>query len=114
MPIGQYRGVGKAVSIATGAAFRRLEVQELMANWRRVYYGAAYTEAMNYKDQPVFVVGGANSAGQGAMFSALRKQVTMLIGETPNGHSNIWWMQKQPSKDRKIIQHGDPRNSERR
>ena len=29
-----------------------------------IYYGAAYTEAMNYKDQDVFVVGGANSAAQ--------------------------------------------------
>jgi thioredoxin reductase (NADPH) len=45
-----------------------------------VYYGAAYTEAIYYKDQPVFVVGGANSAGQGAMFlSRFASKVTMLI-----------------------------------
>jgi len=44
------------------------------------YYGAAFTEAMYYKDQPVFVIGGANSAGQGAMFlSRLASKVTMLI-----------------------------------
>jgi thioredoxin reductase (NADPH) len=59
----------KAVLIATGARFRRLElpgIQDLIG--AGVYYGAAYTEAMNYQDQPVLVVGGANSAGQGAMY----------------------------------------------
>jgi thioredoxin reductase (NADPH) len=71
----------KAVLIATGAAFRRLEVpgaEEL--NGAGLYYGAAYTEALYYKDQPVFVVGGANSAGQGAMFlSRFASKVSMLI-----------------------------------
>lgn len=71
----------KAVLIATGAAFRRLEVPGLEAlTGAGVYYGAAYTEAVYYKDQPVFVVGGANSAGQGAMFlSRFASKVTMLI-----------------------------------
>ncbi len=71
----------RAVLLATGAKFRRLEakgVQELTG--AGVYYGAAYTEAMYYQDQPVFVVGGANSAGQGAMFlSRFASKVTMLI-----------------------------------
>jgi thioredoxin reductase (NADPH) len=45
-----------------------------------VYYGAAYTEATYYTGKPVFVVGGANSAGQGAMFlSRFASKVTMLI-----------------------------------
>ncbi|OGO21322.1 MAG: fused response regulator/thioredoxin-disulfide reductase [Chloroflexi bacterium RBG_16_51_16] len=72
---------GKAVLIATGAAFRRLEVPGVdKLTGAGVYYGAAYTEAMNYLDQPVFVVGGANSAGQGAMFlSRFASKVTMLI-----------------------------------
>ena len=43
-------------------------------------YGAAFTEAAYYKDEPVFVVGGANSAGQGALFlSRFASKVTMLI-----------------------------------
>lgn len=71
----------RAVLLATGAKFRRLEakgVEELTG--AGVYYGAAYTEAMYYQDQPVFVVGGANSAGQGAMFlSRFASKVTMLI-----------------------------------
>jgi thioredoxin reductase (NADPH) len=73
--------VSKAVLLATGAAFRRLEVpgiEEFIG--AGVYYGAAYTEAAYYKDQPVFVVGGANSAGQGALFlSRFASKVTMLI-----------------------------------
>ena len=59
----------RAVLIATGAKFRRLQVpgvDDFIG--AGVYYGAAYTEAINYKDQPVVVVGGANSAGQGAMY----------------------------------------------
>jgi len=71
----------RAILLATGAAFRRLDipgVQELTG--AGVYYGAAYTEAANYTDQPVVVVGGANSAGQGAMFlSRFASKVTMLI-----------------------------------
>ena len=45
-----------------------------------VYYGAAVTEAAHYKGEHVFIVGGANSAGQGALFvSRYAGQVTMLI-----------------------------------
>jgi thioredoxin reductase (NADPH) len=45
-----------------------------------VYYGAALSEAANYRGQHVFVVGGANSAGQAAMFfSRYAGQVTILV-----------------------------------
>jgi thioredoxin reductase (NADPH) len=74
----------KAILIATGAAFRRLQVpgiEDFIG--AGVYYGAAYTEAMNYKDEPVFVVGGANSAGQGAMYlSRFASKVTQVIRST--------------------------------
>ncbi len=73
--------VSKAILVATGATFRRFEVpgvEEFIG--AGVYYGAAYTEAAFYKDQPVFVVGGANSASQGAIFlSRFASKVTMLI-----------------------------------
>lgn len=72
---------GKTLLMATGATFRQLDapgIKELTG--AGVYYGAAYTEAMYYRDQPVFVIGGANSAGQGAMFlSRYASKVTMLI-----------------------------------
>jgi thioredoxin reductase (NADPH) len=71
----------KAILMATGATFRRLEVPGIeQFIGAGVYYGAAYTEATYYKDQPVFVVGGANSAGQGALFlSRFSSKVSMLI-----------------------------------
>jgi thioredoxin reductase (NADPH) len=73
--------IGKSVLIATGASFRTLEVPDIEKfTGTGVYYGAAYTEAAYYKDQPVFVIGGANSAGQGALFlSRFASKVTMLI-----------------------------------
>lgn len=76
----------KAILIATGARFRRLELPGIDALiGAGVYYGAAYTEAMNYLDQPVAVVGGANSAGQGAMYlSRFASKVTQII-RSPSG-----------------------------
>ena len=70
-----------ALIIATGASLRTLEVPGIEAvTGAGVYYGADLTEAAYYKDNPMFVVGGANSAGQGAMFfSRYASQVTMLI-----------------------------------
>lgn len=45
-----------------------------------IYYGAALTEAATYRGRDVFVVGGANSAGQGAVFfSRYARKVTMLV-----------------------------------
>lgn len=73
--------VSKAVLITTGASFHILDVPgaaELTG--KGVYYGAAFTEAMFFKDQHVFVVGGANSAAQNALFLARYcSKVTMLV-----------------------------------
>jgi thioredoxin reductase (NADPH) len=70
-----------ALLIASGVAVRRLEVPGVEAlTGAGVYYGAALTEAAHYRDRQVFVVGGANSAGQGAMFFArYARKVTMLV-----------------------------------
>ena len=72
---------GYAVLIASGMEVRRLDVPGLEPLvGAGVFYGAALTEAAAYKDRDVFVVGGANSAGQGAMFfSRHARSVTMLI-----------------------------------
>jgi thioredoxin reductase (NADPH) len=71
----------QALLIATGASFHMLKMPgaaELTG--AGIYYGAAYTEAMNYKDQEVFVVGGANSAAQGAIYlSRFARNVRVLI-----------------------------------
>lgn len=70
-----------AVVLATGVAYRALEapgVAELTG--RGVYYGSAMTEAAVCAGQDVYVVGGANSAGQAAVFfSRHARQVTLLV-----------------------------------
>jgi len=70
-----------AVVIATGMEVRRLEVPGLdPLTGIGVYYGAAMTEAATYRHEHVCVVGGANSAGQGALFfSRYASKVTMLV-----------------------------------
>jgi thioredoxin reductase (NADPH) len=70
-----------AVLIATGASFHTLKMPGAdTLTGAGIYYGAAYTEAMNYKDQDVFVVGGANSAAQGALYlSRFANKVTVLV-----------------------------------
>lgn len=71
----------RSLILAGGVTVRRLEapgVERLTG--AGVYYGAALTEAAYYRGQAVFVVGGANSAGQAAMFfSRYASQVTMLV-----------------------------------
>lgn len=71
----------KALIVATGVTVKQLTVPGIeKLTGAGIYYGAALTEAANYRDQQVFVVGGANSAGQGAMFfSRFAAKVNMLI-----------------------------------
>ena len=71
----------KALVIATGVTVRKLAAPGIdPLTGAGIYYGAALTEAANYRGQHVYVVGGANSAGQGAMFfSRYASQVTMLV-----------------------------------
>ncbi len=71
----------RSMIVATGVTVRELELPGIeKLNGAGVYYGAALTEAANYLDREVFVIGGANSAGQGAMFfSRYAKKVTMLV-----------------------------------
>ena len=70
-----------AVLVATGASFHALKMPGANPlTGAGIYYGAAYTEAIHYKDQNVFVVGGANSAAQGAIYlSRFASKVTVLI-----------------------------------
>jgi thioredoxin reductase (NADPH) len=70
-----------ALVIASGMAVRELDVEGIAPLLGAgVYYGTAPTEAALYRDQDVCVVGGANSAGQGALFlSRYAKSVTMLV-----------------------------------
>jgi len=70
-----------AVIVASGMTVRRLSVPGYeQYEGAGVYYGAAATEAATFKDKPVYVIGGANSAGQAAvMFSKTSSSVTMVV-----------------------------------
>ena len=71
----------QAVLIATGVTYTRLRAPGLDAlTGAGVYYGAALTEALSCQGQDVYIVGGANSAGQSAVyFSTVARTVTMLV-----------------------------------
>jgi thioredoxin reductase (NADPH) len=74
-----------ALLISTGVEVRKLDVPGIEPFiGGSVYYGAAASEAANYQDKKVYVVGGANSAGQGAMYlSRFAEEVIILFrGET--------------------------------
>lgn len=87
---GQYRflqlGDGREVSshvilLAPGVQYRKLDIPGGdRLTGRGIYYGAALVEAASCKDEEVFVVGGANSAGQASLyFSKYARHVTMLV-----------------------------------
>lgn len=69
-----------AVLIATGVSYRRLEApgfEQFVG--RGIYYGASVAEAQGTRGQDVYIIGGANSAGQAAVyFSRFARSVTLL------------------------------------
>jgi thioredoxin reductase (NADPH) len=74
-----------AMMIATGVQWRRLDAPGVdRLQGAGVYYGGGATEALSCKGETVYVVGGANSAGQAAMnFAKYADRVVMLV----RGHS---------------------------
>jgi len=71
----------KVLLLATGVSYRKLDVPGAeRLQGRGVYYGSAMTEAMSCQGEDVYIIGGANSAGQAAMyFSKYARRVIMLI-----------------------------------
>jgi len=70
-----------SVILTTGVAYRQLRAPGLdELTGAGVYYGSALTEAAACVDNDVFIVGGANSAGQSAVYlSRMAKSVTLLV-----------------------------------
>jgi thioredoxin reductase (NADPH) len=70
-----------ALMIATGVQWRRLEAPGIdRLQGAGIYYGGGSTEALSCKGETVYVVGGANSAGQAAMnFSRYADRVVILV-----------------------------------
>jgi thioredoxin reductase (NADPH) len=74
-----------ALIVATGVSYRKLDAPGVdRLTGAGVYYGASLTEAFSYKDEDVYIVGGANSAGQAAMFFSeyARKVVVVYRGDS--------------------------------
>jgi thioredoxin reductase (NADPH) len=73
--------VARSVIIAVGAAYRRLGIAALdRLIGAGVFYGAAGVEAPTMTGEHVYVVGGANSAGQAALHLArFARRVTLLV-----------------------------------
>ena len=71
----------KALIVTSGVSYRRLEAEGLEAlTGAGVYYGTSRIEAQSHLGQPMYVVGGGNSAGQAAMFlTGFTDQVTVVV-----------------------------------
>ena len=71
----------RALLIATGVSYRQLQAKGIeRLTGAGIYYGAAMSEGGSVRAQDVYIVGGANSAGQAAMyFSRFARTVTMLV-----------------------------------
>jgi thioredoxin reductase (NADPH) len=72
---------GHAVILATGVSYRQLTAPGVESlTGRGVFYGSALTEAAGCTGQDIFIVGGANSAGQAAVYlSRSARSVTILV-----------------------------------
>jgi thioredoxin reductase (NADPH) len=70
-----------ALMIATGVQWRKLAIPGMdHLQGAGVYYGAGSSEALSCRDEDVYLVGGANSAGQAALnFSRYARRVVMLV-----------------------------------
>jgi thioredoxin reductase (NADPH) len=93
-----------AVILATGVSYRQLDATgcaELTG--RGVYYGAATSVASECKDEDVYVIGGANSAGQAAMFlSRDAASVTIVVRAASLEASMSYYLIQQIEQNPKI------------
>ncbi|MDO8189531.1 FAD-dependent oxidoreductase [Conexibacter sp. JD483] len=93
------------VLIASGVSYNQLRAPGFAElTGAGIYYGAALTEARSCRDQHVVIIGGANSAGQAAVyFASYAKQVTMLVRgaslETSMSHYLIEQLAALPNVD---------------
>jgi len=98
----------RAVVITTGVDYRKLDIPGLdNLTGAGVYYGAAMTEANACRNGEVYVVGGGNSAGQGAMYlSKFAKHVHILIRKPDLSSSMSQYLIDQIDQTENITVHG--------
>src|ERR1700746_749464 len=94
----------RALLIATGIAFRKLDLPGLdRLTGAGVYYYAPMSEAFSYRDGNIYIVGGANSAGQAAMyFSKYARHVTMLVRGNSLSDSMSQYLENQIAATKNI------------
>jgi thioredoxin reductase (NADPH) len=102
----------QAVILATGVDYRELQVNGCWndpdnpaCNYvgRGVFYGASVSDSSECKDEDVFIVGGANSAGQAAMYmSRSAKSVTLLVRGPSLEASMSYYLIRQIEKNDRI------------
>jgi thioredoxin reductase (NADPH) len=93
-----------AVILATGVSYRQLTAEGCEdLNGCGVYYGAAVSVAPDCKDDEVYVIGGANSAGQAAMYlSREAKSVTIAVRAPSLEASMSYYLIQQIEQNPKI------------
>jgi thioredoxin reductase (NADPH) len=93
-----------AVILATGVSYRQLDVPGVAElTGRGVYYGSALTEAAACQGQDVYIVGGANSAGQAAMFLARTARTVTLLVRAPELAASMSYYLRQRVEDAPTI-----------
>ncbi|HEY4355559.1 MAG TPA: FAD-dependent oxidoreductase [Acidobacteriaceae bacterium] len=93
-----------ALMIATGVQWRRLDAPGIdRLQGAGVYYGGGATEALSCKGEIVYVIGGANSAGQAAMhFARFAEKVVLLVRGESLGSTMSQYLIDQISETPKI------------
>ena len=97
----------RAVIVASGAEYRRLSVDEpLRFEGAGVYYGATFVEAQMCQGQDLIVVGGANSAGQAAVFlGSTARRVHMLVRSEGLAKSMSRYLIRRIEESQTIVVH---------
>jgi thioredoxin reductase (NADPH) len=90
--------------LATGVQWRKLDIPGVdRLQGAGVYYGGGTTEAISCRDEDVYIIGGANSAGQAAMFfSRYAHRVVMLVRGTSLGDTMSQYLVEQIKDTPKI------------
>lgn len=82
--------VARAIVLSTGVSYHTLANESLdKFTGAGVYYGAATTEAVAFKGKQVYIVGGGNSAGQGAMYLSRTAENVFICIRRPDLSSSM-------------------------
>jgi thioredoxin reductase (NADPH) len=93
-----------ALLVATGVSYRRLDAPGIeRLTGAGVYYGAAMTEAISCMNEEVVIVGGANSAGQAAMYFARYAGKVTIVTRSPLAKSMSHYLIEQIAATPNIV-----------